>query len=462
MELTTDTIAAISTPQGVGGIGIVRLSGGRAVEIVRALFRTADNRTPRRFESHRLRHGFIVDPASGARVDEVMVAAMLAPRSYTREDVIEINCHGGPLPQQAILRLALAAGARMAQPGEFTMRAFLNGRLDLAQAESVAELIAAKSDAALRSAVSVLDGALSREIGGIREVLLGVLAILEASVDFPEEDLELAEQPELLRQADEAERRLAALIEQFERGRLLRDGLRTAIVGRPNVGKSSLLNALLLSDRAIVHPAPGTTRDVIEEWLNVEGVPLKLLDTAGIRASADAVEQLGIERSRAAIKEAELVLLVLDASAAVTFEDHELAAQVEDRAVILVLNKFDLPPRLTDEEAQALRPDAPRVRISALQRYGLDELRAAILRHASAGDAAAFESILVTRERHRAALLAARESLRRARESLRAALSGEFAAADLQAALEHLGEITGETCRDDVLDKIFAEFCIGK
>lgn len=473
-ERSDDTIAAISTPQGEGGIGIVRLSGRRAVDIARLLFRSGKHggalRELNGLDSHRLRHGYVIDPQTSEIIDETMLAAMLAPHSYTREDVVEINCHGGRLAQQRILRAVLNAGARLAEPGEFTLRAFLNGRLDLAQAESVAEVIAAKSDAALRSAVSVLDGQLSRRLAVIREHLLGILVILEASVDFPEEDLELAEQPELLSHAGEAEAMLQDLVKQFDRGRLLRDGMRSVILGRPNVGKSSLLNALLLSDRAIVHPSPGTTRDVIEECINVEGIPLKLIDTAGIRQASSGVEQIGIDRSRAALESAELVLLVFDASEPLTDDDRELLGQVAQpsasassgRHVIIVLNKSDLPSKIDISEVQRIFPDSLYIQISALYQERIDELCEAIYEQASGADGNVFESVLVTRERHRASLDAALNSLQHAKTSMVTSLSGEFAAVDLQAALQHLGEITGDTCRDDVLVRIFAEFCIGK
>ncbi|MBI3089607.1 MAG: tRNA uridine-5-carboxymethylaminomethyl(34) synthesis GTPase MnmE [Candidatus Tectomicrobia bacterium] len=456
------TIAAIATPRGEGGIGIVRLSGPAAAAIARRLFRAAGNAQLASLPSHHLRHGYIVDPDTQERIDEVMLAPMLAPRSYTREDVVEIHCHGGTLVQQRILRLLLASGARPARPGEFTQRAFLNGRLDLAQAEAVAEIIAARSEAALRSALSVLDGELSRAVAASREDVLGILVILEASVDFPDEELEILEQEELVARADAAAQRLRALLAQVERGRLLRDGVRTAIVGRPNVGKSSLLNALLLRDRAIVHETPGTTRDVIEDWLTVRGVALRLLDTAGMRSSADAVEQLGVERSRAALESAELVLLVLDGAAPLLDADRDLAGRLAGRRAILVLNKCDLPRQASDAEAQALLAGAPLARVSALRRSGLEELCDLIAAQAADGGGGEAEGALVTRERQRAALAAAAEALAQGRASLAAGLSGEFAAADLQACLGFLGEITGETCRADVLDKIFAEFCIGK
>jgi tRNA modification GTPase len=452
MYALDDTIAAIATPVGAGGIGIVRLSGPDALSILRVLWSGSTDLAPRT-----LCYGRVVDPASGQVVDEVLAAYMPAPRTYTRQDVVEINCHGGPAPLRRALDLCLAQGARLAGPGEFTLRAFLNGRIDLAQAEAVADLVEAKTDAGLRLAVAQLEGRLSDRIRGTRTRLLEALAWVAANVDFDEDEIP----PYAIGQELEGARQvLQALIEGAEQGIIYRQGIRTAIVGQPNVGKSSLLNALLRAERAIVTPIPGTTRDTLEETLNLHGIPLVLVDTAGIRSDTrDLAEDLGVERSRAALAQADLALLVVDGSAPLTAEDRQIAELVGAKPAIVVVNKVDLPLQASVDD---LLPDAPRVDLSALTGTGLDSLERAIEDVVFAGQVMASDTSLVSHPRHRDVLRRAVEHVDAAIATRQAGLPTDLLSIDLAAAVNALGEITGETVSETLLETIFGRFCIGK
>lgn len=453
-----DTIAAIATPPGEGGVGIVRISGAAAVAVVARIFRPL---RPGPLRPYRLRYGHVVDPASGATVDEVLVAYMRAPRSFTREDVVEISCHGGPQPLQTTLSLALAAGARLARPGEFTLRAFLNGRIDLSQAEATLDVIRARTDAGLALAQAQLGGWLAREVRATRAALLECLAYVTVVVDFPEDEVEAQDLGPQLRSALA---RVEQLLAGATQGIIYRQGARVAIVGRPNVGKSSLLNALLRVERAIVTPIPGTTRDTLEESANLAGIPVALIDTAGIHESADPVEQLGIERARAALAGADLALLVLDAQQPLTPGDLAIAGLTLAKPTIVVWNKHDDPaeplPTLGGFEHPQRRAT---VATSARSGAGVDALARAVATALLGGTPpAAAEARLVSNPRHR-------DALRRAEEHLRAALAGweaghptDLIGGDLTATLNALGEITGETVGDDLLDVIFSRFCIGK
>ncbi|HEX8996226.1 MAG TPA: tRNA uridine-5-carboxymethylaminomethyl(34) synthesis GTPase MnmE [Ktedonobacterales bacterium] len=470
-----DTIAAIATPPGVGGIGVIRISGARAFEIGRELFRPARPHTDATIPpSHLLTYGAIVDPATGETIDETLTVFMRAPRTYTREDVVEIQGHGAPLTLRRILGLALAAGARAAQPGEMTQRAFLNGRIDLAQAEAVLDLVNASSEAGRRLALRQLDGALSGRVQTIRATALNALTRIEASIDFPEEEVPLPDPDELSALVADASASVAALLAGADQGRALREGLRVVIVGRPNVGKSSLLNRLLGVERAIVTPIAGTTRDTVEERARLGDLALHLVDTAGLTATDDPVERIGVERSRAAAREADALIFTLDGSEPLTPGDYAAAADLretlgidelaedERRApVTLAINKADLPPALTDAEARALWPGATLVHISTLTREGVAPLEEALTRQALTG-AAQMADPLVASARHADALRRAGESLAAAQATLDHRDPLEFLAIDLRDALEALGEITGETATADLLDQIFAEFCIGK
>jgi tRNA modification GTPase len=465
-----DTIAAIATPPGVGGIGIVRLSGPLAFAVGLRIFRPAhplaeDTAPP----SHQLLYGHAVDPANDdAVIDEALAAFMRAPRTYTREDVVEISAHGSPLALRRILEVALAAGARAAQPGEMTLRAFLNGRVDLAQAEAVMALINAETDAGHRLALRQLQGELSAEVASARRQALEALIRIEASIDFPEDEVPPPDPTELAALLTGAQAGVERLLASADRGRVLREGLRVALVGRPNVGKSSLLNALLRTERAIVTPVAGTTRDTVEEKALIGGLAVQLVDTAGLTPSDDPVERIGVERSRVAAQAADLLLLVLDGSEPLTPLDATVATELRtlgqadtSRPAILVLNKADLPHQLSDEAAQALWPDAPLVATSTVTGSGLAALEGEIAALALGGTAQAGDA-LVSSARHKDALRRGVEHLQAAQATLANGLPLDFVAIDLRAALEALGEITGETATADLLDRIFAEFCIGK
>jgi len=442
-----DTIAAVSTPIGEGGIGIVRLSGGDALPIARRLL-------PAELEDRRLVHGRVIDPESGEVVDEVLVAYMRAPHSYTREDVVEINCHGGPMPLQRILGLALRHGARLANPGEFTLRAFLNGRVDLAQAESVLDVIQAKTQASLRLAVDGLGGRLSKQVRGVRESLMDVLAYLTARIDFPEDEVE---EQEVGGPLEGARSTLRELIASADAGIVYRQGVRTAIVGRPNVGKSSLLNRLLGESRAIVTAIPGTTRDTLEEVVNLKGVPFLLVDTAGIMDGADEVEALAVARSRRAIEQADFVLFVVDASEPLADSDRQIIGLLKGKEVLVAANKCDLPPRAGMGELPWLR-----VATSALTGEGLAELENGMVDAVLGGRVVTSDAALVTNPRHKEALVRAEGHVVQAEKTIANCLPEDFATIDLTAALNALGEITGETVTEDLLEAIFSRFCIGK
>jgi len=449
-----DTIAAVATPPGTGAIGIVRLSGPRAIDIVARFFVSTQGRD--------LRHGrvFHGEIRNGDEiVDEVLVHLMRAPRSYTREDVVEVNCHGGPGPVRAVLELVLEGGARLAEPGEFTKRAFLNGRIDLVQAEAVIDRIQAQTHAALRAASAAARGRLSKATREIRETLLDALARIEAAVDFPEDDL-----PELVDEAlrvriEDCRMRMAELLETSDAGRLLREGASVAIAGRPNVGKSSLFNALLRDARAIVTAHPGTTRDLIEEVITISGIPVRLTDTAGLRSTADEVERIGVEVARKALDTADAVLLVTDATQSEAL-DGEVMRDVLDRPIPVVLaqNKVDLAPSAGLPDGRETFAES--VRVSAKTGEGLAQLEEALARVLLGGTSVSTEHAIVNRVHQR-------DSLRRALEAVVRLLgnygaSPEFLSIDLRDALHALGEITGETTSEDVLDRIFSSFCIGK
>lgn len=449
---TDDTIAAIATAIGAGGIGIVRLSGPDALSILRQLFRPERSFVPRT-----LAYGHIIDPATGEVVDEVLAAWMPAPHTYTCQDVVEIDGHGGPAPLRRILDLCLQHGARLAGPGEFTLRAFLNGRIDLAQAEAVADMVEAKTEAGLRIAVDQLDGRLSRQVQQIRERLLHVLAWLEASIDFDEDEIPPYD---IEGNLSFSLTQIDALLAGANRGLIYRQGVRAAIVGRPNVGKSSLLNALLRVERAIVAPQPGTTRDTLEETLNLNGIPLVLIDTAGIRREIEGeVEGLGIERSRRALAQADLAVLVVDASAPLEESDREIAELIGGKPALVAINKTDLP---TQVDAANLLPAAPRIEISALTGEGLHALEGAIEQAVFSGTVTASDAALVSSPRHRDVLRRARECVQAAAASQRTGQPADLISVDVTGAINALGEITGETADESLLETIFSRFCIGK
>lgn len=455
----SDTIVALSTPPGRGAIAVVRLSGPKAVEIAIRLFIFPDGRPLQTPATHRVVHGFIADPSSGQYADEVLMTPMLTPHSYTGEDLVEIGCHGGPAPVEAVIELCMQAGARPAEPGEFTRRAFLNDRMDLAQAEAVVDLIEAQARAGMSAALEQLRGGVSREITTLSENLTESLAFLEASIDFPDEDLPLP-QASLVRQRIETARaRASHLLDTYSRGRLAREGINTVIAGKPNVGKSSLLNVLLGEERAIVTPAPGTTRDSIQEALNIQGLSFRLADTAGIRSTVEIVEKIGVERTMGLLNGADLCLLILDGSCELDGDDRMAMEAVHGLKTLTVINKIDLPPRWDVHQPFPSFSEEGRVLISAREGRGLEELKEAMLRLAGWGPA---EGVIITRARHRDALARAVDALDKALDALDKGYSPEFPAADLYEARSCLDSILGVGCPADVLDRIFQRFCIGK
>ncbi|MBI5583761.1 MAG: tRNA uridine-5-carboxymethylaminomethyl(34) synthesis GTPase MnmE [Deltaproteobacteria bacterium] len=456
-----DTIAALSTPSGEGGIGLIRLSGSRALEIARKIF------TPRRvsapLETHRLILGDLHDPRSGLVLDEVLLTYMQAPRTYTREDVVEINCHSGPLVLKKILELLVHEGSRLAEPGEFTLRAFLNGRLDLTRAEGVIDLIQAKSDQALNQATRLLKGELHEKIKAQQEVLLSLLAQLEAAIDFPEEEVEIIEPGSWIRElTEEALDPLDKLIQAYEEGRPYREGVSLVIVGKPNVGKSSLLNRLLREERALVTPVPGTTRDTIEETLLLRGIPFRIIDTAGLHSSADEVEQAGMARTRRKIEEAQLLLFMIDRSTPLDERDRRLYDEIKDRPHWLLLNKTDLPAAVEEGELAAVFPRTLSLALSARTGAGLDRLKNQVGEWFLRDHPRETVPALVPNLRQKIILEKVWAALEEAREEMEKRVSPEFVALFLQQALDELGNLIGKTTPDDVLEQIFSRFCIGK
>ncbi len=454
MYTLDDTIAAIATPPGQGGIGIVRLSGPEALSVARRIFSPARPAALDRAPSHHMIYGRVREPDEGRTLDEALLVYMRAPHSYTGQDVVEIQGHGGPAPLRAILSACLRQGARMAREGEFTLRALVNGRLDLAQAEAVLDIITARTEAALRVAVNQLEGQLSGEVRTLRGRLLEVLAYLEASIDFGDDVPAQNIAPEL----EACDERLTWLLGEAERGMVYRQGVRIAIVGRPNVGKSSLLNRLLRAERAIVTPTPGTTRDTLEETLNLQGVPFVLTDTAGIGESDDPVERLGIERSRRSLAQADLALVVFDLSAPPTAEDAQVAALAGGRPALVALNKCDLPAA---DDYAGLLPEAPHLRMSALTGEGLQELEQCLV-GTVLGERAAGAEPVASNPRHRDLLQEALAHVQDAQTALAGGLPDDLIAIDVASAAEALGGITGERVSDDLLATIFGRFCIGK
>ncbi|WP_338434091.1 tRNA uridine-5-carboxymethylaminomethyl(34) synthesis GTPase MnmE [Ligilactobacillus saerimneri] len=462
MEITEfDTIAAISTPPGEGAISIVRMSGENAVKIATKVFQGKDLT---QVASHTINYGHIIDPASHREIDEVMVSVLRGPKTYTREDIIEINCHGGIVSTNEILQLLLQNGARLAEPGEFTKRAFLHGRIDLTQAESVMDLIRAKTDRSMKVALNQLDGNLAHLINNLRQDILDVLAQVEVNIDYPEyDDVETLTTKMLKEKALAVRDRIKQLEQTAKQGKILREGLATAIVGRPNVGKSSLLNHLLHEDKAIVTDIAGTTRDVIEEYVNVRGVPLKLIDTAGIRETDDKVEKIGVERSRQAIDQADLVMLLLNASEPLAAEDQELLAATADKKRIVVLNKTDLPQQLDQAELQTyLKPAEEVIALSVLANAGIDQLEEQIAKLFFGGIENSQTTVIVTNARHVALLNKAEQSLTAVLQGIEAGMPVDLCQIDMTAAWDSLGEITGDSYQDELLDQLFSQFCLGK
>ncbi|HEK6075185.1 TPA: tRNA uridine-5-carboxymethylaminomethyl(34) synthesis GTPase MnmE [Staphylococcus aureus] len=456
-----DTITSISTPMGEGAIGIVRLSGPQAVEIADKLYKGKHllNDVP----SHTINYGHIIDPESKEVVEEVMVSVLRAPKTFTREDIIEINCHGGILTINRVLELTMTYGARMAEPGEFTKRAFLNGRIDLSQAEAVMDFIRSKTDRASKVAMNQIEGRLSDLIKTQRQSILEILAQVEVNIDYPEyDDVEDATTEFLLEQSKEIKQEINRLLDTGAQGKIMREGLSTVIVGKPNVGKSSMLNNLIQDNKAIVTEVAGTTRDVLEEYVNVRGVPLRLVDTAGIRETEDIVEKIGVERSRKALSQADLILFVLNNNEALTQEDYTLYEVVKNEDVIVIVNKMDLEQNIDINEVKDMIGDTPLIQTSMLKQEGIDELEIQIRDLFFGGEVQNQDMTYVSNSRHISLLKQARQTIQDAIDAAESGVPMDMVQIDLTRTWEILGEIIGETASDELIDQLFSQFCLGK
>ncbi len=456
-----DTITSISTPMGEGAIGIVRLSGPQAVEIADKLYKGKHllNDVP----SHTINYGHIIDPESKEVVEEVMVSVLRAPKTFTREDIIEINCHGGILTINRVLELTMTYGARMAEPGEFTKRAFLNGRIDLSQAEAVMDFIRSKTDRAYKVAMNQIEGRLSDLIKKQRQSILEILAQVEVNIDYPEyDDVEDATTEFLLEQSKEIKQEINRLLDTGAQGKIMREGLSTVIVGKPNVGKSSMLNNLIQDNKAIVTEVAGTTRDVLEEYVNVRGVPLRLVDTAGIRETEDIVEKIGVERSRKALSQADLILFVLNNNEALTQEDYTLYEVVKNEDVIVIVNKMDLEQNIDINEVKDMIGDTPLIQTSMLKQEGIDELEIQIRDLFFGGEVQNQDMTYVSNSRHISLLKQARQTIQDAIDAAESGVPMDMVQIDLTRTWEILGEIIGETASDELIDQLFSQFCLGK
>lgn len=456
-----DTIAAISTAPGVGGIGIIRVSGQDAIEIVDKIFRSMGKKSLLEVSTHTIHYGNIINQNNEV-IDEVLVMLMKGPKTFTREDVVEINCHGGPVPLDAVLMEVLRNGARLADSGEFTKRAFLNGRIDLAQVEAVMDIIEAKTELSLSQAINQLEGKLSKKIKEYQDVLIQIIARIEVSIDYPEYDEDEAISIGFEVDIIELNKELKELLKTADTGKMIREGVKTAIVGQPNVGKSSLLNALLEENKAIVTDIPGTTRDVVEAYLNIEGIPYQLLDTAGIRETEDIVEKIGVERSRTSIQEADLVLMIIDSSRDLDLEEIEIIESLKHKKVIYVLNKTDLNPLITQEMLMKYVGDSKIVSISAILQNGLDELRRTMKDFVVRGEASVSKGATISNRRQKEALVKAIVSLDKVADTIDMGMPEDCIAIDLHDAYGHLGMIIGEALKDEIINELFGRFCLGK
>ncbi|MDQ0872251.1 tRNA modification GTPase [Paenibacillus sp. V4I3] len=458
--MLNDTIAAISTPLGEGGIAVIRVSGDEAVPLVERIFRSKTKLSVA--ETHTVHYGFIIEPASAQKVEEVLVTLMKAPRSFTMEDVVEVSCHGGIVSVKKVLDLLLQQGVRLAEPGEFTKRAFLNGRIDLTQAEAVIDLIRAKSDRAFKVALKQVEGNLSKQIKHLRHVLVELMAHVEVNIDYPEHDVEEMTNTFIKSKCDTVMLEIDRLLITAEQGKILREGIETAIVGKPNVGKSSLLNELAQENRAIVTDIPGTTRDVIEEFVNIGGIPLKLLDTAGIRETSDLVEQIGVERSKTALAEADLILLVLNSNEELEFDEIALMKQLADKQTIVILNKTDLARKLNVEQVLSYFPQERIVELSLIENKGIEDLEKAIAAIFFEGKLESSDLTYVSNVRHISLLKQAKRSLQDALDANEQYVPIDMIQIDIRATWEQLGEIIGDSVGESLIDQIFTQFCLGK
>lgn len=455
-----DTIAAIATAPGEGGIGIIRISGPKSLEVAEEIFFSMSGKKISEYPARTLILGNIKD--GDKKIDEVLVAYMKGPNSYTAEDVIEINCHGGFISVKRILELVLSKDVRLAEAGEFTKRAFLNGRIDLSQAEAVIDVINAKTDKAHEVAENQLDGSLSNRIREFREKVTELLAQVEVAIDYPEEDIEFIAYTTLEEKTRELNKDIKKLYETSESGKIFREGLKTVIVGKPNVGKSSLLNSILGENRAIVTDIPGTTRDVIEEFVNIKGIPLKIVDTAGIRETDDVVEKIGVEKSMASFDTADLIIMVVDSSSELSEEDREILEKVQGKETILLLNKTDLPQVIDEEEVKKYVNEENIIKISALHNEGIEDVHDRIEAMVYKGDIKNSSNVIITNSRHKDALYRAMKSAEDAMRAIEDRMPLDFVEVDLKNIWDYLGYINGDTVSEDLLDNIFHNFCIGK
>lgn len=451
-----DTVAAISTAVGESGVSIIKISGERAKEITAKIFKLKNGKSFMDAKPWTIEYGHMYN-LQGSMLDEVLVSYFKGPKSFTAEDVVEINTHGGRVATESVLQAVFEAGARPAEPGEFTKRAFLNGRIDLSQAEAVIDIIQAKTELSMKSALNQSGGKLSREVTEIRQAILNLLAFIEVTVDFPEEDLEFTTGQEVSEKLDGLMKRVKELLSTAEEGKILRDGLSIAIIGKPNVGKSSLMNALLRENRAIVTDIPGTTRDIIEEYLNIDGIPIKITDTAGIRETNDVVERIGVDRSKEKIDEADLIVFVLDSSRPLDQEDKDIIEYIKNRKKITLVNKVDLEDKLQGSAVGM----GETIQVSALNGFGLEALKEKVKALFFQGQVEV-QDFLVTNRRHKEAMMRAHQKMLAAKTAIDQGISLDLAAIDLNAAWNYFGEITGDTLSEDLVDKIFSDFCIGK
>ena len=456
-----DTITSISTPMGEGAIGIVRLSGVDAVDIADKLYKGKERLED--VTSHTINYGHIIDPESNEVVEEVMVSVLRAPKTFTREDIVEINCHGGILTINRILELTMTYGARMADPGEYTKRAFLNGRIDLSQAEAVMDFIRSKTDRASKVAMNQIEGRLSDMIKRQRQSILEILAQVEVNIDYPEyDDVEDATTEVLLGKSNEIKTEINKLLDTGTQGKIMREGLSTVIVGKPNVGKSSMLNNLIQDNKAIVTEVPGTTRDTLEEYVNVRGVPLRLVDTAGIRETEDIVERIGVERSRKALGEADLILFVLNYNERLTDEDRKLYEVIKNEDAIVIVNKMDLDKHLDLDEVKDMIGDMPLIQTSMLKQEGIDQLEIQIRDLFFGGDVQNQDMTYVSNSRHISLLKQARNTIQDAIDAAESGVPMDMVQIDLTSTFEILGGIIGESASDELIDQLFSQFCLGK
>lgn len=455
-----DTIAAISTATGNSGISIIRVSGNKSLDIVNKIFIGKNKKNIFDMKTYTMRYGNIVELKTGDIIDEVIVSFMKGPKSFTGENVVEVNCHGGSYPAKRILEEVIRAGARLAEPGEFTKRAFLNGRLDLTEAEAVMDIINSKTELSMKASVAQAEGTISREINKLRQRILEIIAHIEATVDYPEDDLEEATAQSVEKDVKSIIKEIDKLILSADEGKILREGLNTVIIGKPNVGKSSLLNLLLDEKRAIVTDIPGTTRDVIEECINISGIPVKIVDTAGIRDTEDVIEKIGVEKSKEKLHNADLIIFMIDSSKKMNKDDLEIIDYIKDKNYIILLNKVDLPSKMNSNYLKNLNQNCI-VKFSVKDKIGLEELKGCIKNIFFSGDLKQ-QDIMITNTRHKEALIKAKEYCESSLDALKNTLAVDLASIDIRNAWMALGEITGETLQEDLIDKIFKDFCLGK